>query len=105
MKIAKIIENIIVEKSSKVTKQMWDYKWSLDIGAGRKWQEHYDKRVDALLTVFSDPDKAEKHAEKKWHALPSQASHMTIQEGKLTEATTMSANDILNKVEDKWFAD
>ena len=81
MKIANIIENLLTEKSSKVTKQMWDYKWSLDVPAGKKWQEHYDKRLAALETVFSNPDKAERHAEKKWHALPSVTSHMTINEG------------------------
>ena len=45
-------------KSKKVTKQMWV-----------KMSEY--QRMDALLTVVKDPDKAEKFLDKKWNQLPS----------------------------------
>tara|TARA_R110000851_G_scaffold94758_14_gene205813 strand:+ start:1023 stop:3263 length:2241 start_codon:yes stop_codon:yes gene_type:complete len=79
MKIESIIGEILTERK-KVTKQMWDYKWSLDIPAGSKWEKNYDRRLDALLTVFKDPDKAENHVERKWHSLPSAASGMIAEE-------------------------
>ena len=45
-------------KSKKVTKQMWV-----------KMSEY--QRMDALLTVVKDPNKAEKFLDKKWNQLPS----------------------------------
>ena len=45
-------------KPKKVTKQMW-----------AKMDEY--QRIDALLTVVKDPNKAEKFLDKKWNQLPS----------------------------------
>jgi hypothetical protein len=50
----------------KVTKKMWD----------RDWKNDFDKREQALLTIFQDPDDAERWIEAKWDSLPPQASHM-----------------------------
>ena len=51
-------ENISEARPKKVTKQMW-----------AKMDEY--QRMDALLTVIKDPDKAEKFLDKKWNQLPS----------------------------------
>ena len=65
------------EKEIKITQKMWDKDWKL---AGKDEDDNYEKRVNALLSVFKDPDDAEKHAEKKYNQLPPQASHMAIYE-------------------------
>ena len=54
-----MLEQYITEaKPKKVTKQMW-----------AKMSEY--QKMDALLTVIKDPDKAEKFLDKKWNQLPS----------------------------------
>ena len=69
---SKLHESKINEaKSKKVTKQMW-----------AKMSEY--QRMDALLTVMKDPDKAEKFLDKKWNQLPSGFERDMYTEGKLT---------------------
>ena len=68
----KVNENYEIneKRDKKVTKKMWD----------RAWKNDYEKREQALLTVFKDPDDAEEWIDMNFDDLPSQASHMTIYE-------------------------
>ncbi len=61
-------------KVKKVTKQMW-----------KKMKE--DQRINALLSVFKDPDDAIEHWEKDWDKLPrtARANDMHLFEGKIDE--------------------
>jgi hypothetical protein len=73
-----------VNESKKVTKQMWA-------------KMNYDERVDALLTVFKDPDDAEEYADSEWNKLPSRAvSGMTIFESKSMKLTDMIKKPSVN---------
>ena len=45
-----------------------------------EYDEKWNKRYYSLLSVFKDPDDAEKHIEKKYNDLPSVASHMVLYE-------------------------
>ena len=40
-----------------------------------------DQKMDALLTVFKDPDDAEIHVDKQWDDLPEERDYMAIYEG------------------------
>jgi hypothetical protein len=73
-----------VNESKKVTKQMWA-------------KMNYDERVDALLTVFKDPDDAKEYADSEWNKLPSRAvSGMTIFESKSMKLTDMIKKPSVN---------
>jgi len=60
----KYIRKISEAKEKPVTKVMWDKKMT------------DDQKETALLSVFEDPDDAEKWIDVKYDDLPPQASHM-----------------------------
>jgi hypothetical protein len=62
----KYIRKIDEAQDKEVTKKMWD----------RDLKNDFDKREELLLTVFDDPDDAEKWIDAKYDDLPPQASHM-----------------------------
>jgi hypothetical protein len=60
LKVMMAKESVTEGREKKVTKQMW-----------KRMKE--DDRVDALLSVFKDPDEAIEHWEKDWDKLPREA--------------------------------
>ncbi len=70
-------------KVKKVTKQMW-----------KKMKE--DQRINALLSVFKDPDDAIEHWEKDWDKLPRTAkvNDMHLFEGKIAGFHTLQEDGI-----------
>ena len=75
----KIDESLIEEsaKSKEVTKKTWDMDWSLDGRmSAKEYDEKYRKRELALLTIFKDPNDAEKYVEFEFDNLPPTAVHM-----------------------------
>ena len=69
--------------SGKVTRNMWN-------------RMSDDEKIDALQTVFEDPDDAMKHYEKEWNNLPSVATQNMHTEGRLFE------EDFKNPILDKY---
>jgi hypothetical protein len=66
--ISKLFRESVKEaRVKKVTRSMW-----------KKMTD--DQKQSALLTVFDDPDKAEKWIDAKWNNLPPQASQMGLYE-------------------------
>ena len=62
----KEVEKLKEARGKKVTQAMWK-------------KMNIDQRVDALLTIIEDPDRAEKFIEKKWNQLPNDRNFMTTE--------------------------
>lgn len=75
-----VLESLVTEAAIKVTKKMWDKDWALK-GTNQGIEDNATKRENALLSVFKDPDDAEKWIESNYDDLPPQASHMELWEG------------------------
>ena len=104
------------KKDKEVTKKMWDRDWALK-GTKQGIEDNANKRENALLTVFQDPNDAEKWIDSKYDDLPPQASHMTVYESvneamayKKAQKFTKKLNDdallkdliyVANKIHDK----
>ena len=79
-----VSESVKEARVKKVTRSMW--KTMTD-----------DQKESALLTVFDDPDKAEKWIDAKWNNLPPQASQMGLyEEEKFRARHKHKAEDLLD---------
>ena len=77
-----VLESLVTEAAITVTKKMWDKDWSLGGRmSAKEYDEKWEKRENALLSVFKDPDDAAKWIESNYDDLPPQASHMELLEG------------------------